>query len=244
MIETFTALLIAHVFADFVFQSAWMVRGKARPEVLALHGAIVMVTALALLGPGAWIELAVLGAVHMGIDLIKLGVRNAGAVAFLADQIAHLASLAALAAAAPWLWSRSPLAQLAAPWPVLILQVGLLVSGFIAATRAGSFAVGTLMSGPGWQQPSDGHETGGRVVGLLERSAVFALILARQYEAVGLVIAAKAVLHFRTVSRSRAASEYDIIGTLASFGWAIAVSLSVVMLQDALPALVIPGRAP
>ena len=30
MIETFTALLLAHALADFVFQTGWMVAGKRR----------------------------------------------------------------------------------------------------------------------------------------------------------------------------------------------------------------------
>jgi hypothetical protein len=244
MIETFTALLIAHVLADFVLQTAWMVRRKCRPEVLALHGAIVILTALALLGPGAWAELALLGAVHMGIDLIKLGSRAAGVGAFLADQGAHLASLAAIAAVVPGLWAAGPWAQLAAPVPELILHAGLFATGFIAATRAGGFAVGTLMSAPGWTPPPDGLPDGGRIIGLLERGVIFLLIVARQYEAIGFLIAAKSILRFSTVSDNRAVSEYVIIGTLASFGWAIAVTFAMLTLQAALPALVIPGPAP
>lgn len=244
MIETFTALLIAHIFADFVFQTTWMVRYKARPGVLTLHGAVVVGTALVLLGPGAWVELAVLGAVHMGIDVIKLGVRGGGAGAFVADQVAHVVSIAVLAAVAPALWAGSPWAQLDAPWPALVLQGGLLVTGFIAATRAGGFAVGSLMSSPGWKPPSDGLEDGGRIIGLLERSVIFVLIVARQYEAIGFLIAAKSILRFSTVSESRAVSEYVIIGTLASFGWAIGVTFAMVTLQAALPVLVIPGLAP
>lgn len=244
MIETFCALLIAHILADFVFQTAGMVRHKDRPEVLALHGAIVILTAMAMLGPVAWRELALLGAVHMGIDLVKLGSRVKGTGAFLSDQAAHLVSLAALAVVAPGMWSASPWAALQMPWPALVLHGGLLVTGFIAATRAGSFAVGTLMSAPGWKPPSDGLEDGGRIIGLLERGVIFLLILGGQTEAIGFLIAAKSILRFSTVSESRAVSEYVIIGTLASFGWAIAVGFAVVTLMSALPPLVIPGWAP
>jgi hypothetical protein len=244
MIETFTALLIAHILADFVFQTGWMVRHKSHPGVLALHGAVVIGTALVMLGPAAWLELAVLGAVHMGIDVVKLGVRDSGAGAFMADQAAHLASIAVLAAVAPALWAGSPWMQLDAPWPAMVLNGGLMITGFIAATRAGGFAIGALMSAPGWKPPSDGLEDGGRIIGLLERGVIFVLILARQYEAIGFLIAAKSILRFSTVAESRAVSEYVIIGTLASFGWAIAVTFAVVTLQAALPALVIPPLAP
>lgn len=244
MIETLSALLIAHVVADFVLQSAAMVRLKARAEVLALHGGIVMLTAFVLLGPGAWKELALLGAVHIGIDLIKLGVRTKGTTAFMADQAAHLATIATLAAFAPGLWSAGPWAGLAAPWPGLILHGGLWGAGMILATRAGGFAVGSLMSAPGWKPPSDGLADGGRIIGLLERGVIFLLIMAGQYEAIGFLIAAKSILRFSTVAESRAVSEYVIIGTLASFGWAIAIGLAIASLMSHLPPLVFSGLTP
>jgi hypothetical protein len=242
MIETFTALLIAHVLADFWFQTDWMVRCKLRPEVLALHGAVVVATAAVFLGPAAWVELAVLGVVHVGIDIIKLGSRSNGAMAFMADQAAHLATIAVLAAVAPWMWAESPWAQLDAPWPAVVLQGGLLVTGLIAATRAGGFAVGMLMAA--WQPPTGGLPDGGRMIGLLERGLIFVLVLARQFEAIGFLIAAKSILRFGTVGGDRAVSEYVIIGTLASFGWAIVVSVVTAALLAALPPLVIPALAP
>lgn len=244
MIETFSALLVAHVLADFVFQTRWIVEQKHKAGVLLLHGAIVLATALALLGPPAFPALLALAAVHVGIDLIKTGSNRRDLTAFLLDQAAHLASLLAFAVLSPELWGNSPLAALPAPWPASVLHAGLLVTGFVAATRAGGFAVGILMSAPSWKPPSDGLADGGRIIGLLERSVIFVLIVARQYDAIGFLIAAKSILRFSTVSESRAVSEYVIIGTLASFGWAIAVSFAVVTLQAALPALVIPGLAP
>jgi hypothetical protein len=243
MIETFTALFIAHILADFVFQYAWMVRAKSRPEVLALHGAVVVAAAAALLGPGAWAELAVLGAVHVGIDVMKVGLRSGGAAAFVADQAAHLLTIAVLAVAAPALWANGPWAQLDAPWPELILQGGLLVTGLIAATRAGGFAIELMMSAPSWQPPKGGLPDGGRMIGLLERGLIFLLVLTGQFGAIGFLIAAKSILRFGTVGEDRAVSEYVIIGTLASFGWAIAVSVMTAKLLAALPPLVIPAIA-
>lgn len=46
MIETFTALLLAHVLADFVLQTRWMVANKRRAAGLALHGTVVLMDAL------------------------------------------------------------------------------------------------------------------------------------------------------------------------------------------------------
>lgn len=49
MIETFAALLFAHVLADFVFQTNWITDNKRRPQVLLLHALIVLFTAQAAL---------------------------------------------------------------------------------------------------------------------------------------------------------------------------------------------------
>jgi hypothetical protein len=46
MIATFTALIFAHVLADFVLQTSAMVKHKRAPRVMALHTAIVLLTAL------------------------------------------------------------------------------------------------------------------------------------------------------------------------------------------------------
>ncbi len=51
MVETFTALLLAHVLADFMFQTDWMIANKRGPG-LALHGLAVLVLTLA--APGLW----------------------------------------------------------------------------------------------------------------------------------------------------------------------------------------------
>ena len=50
MIETITALLFAHVLADFVFQPNWMNARKKDPGILLLHIFVVMGTALFALG--------------------------------------------------------------------------------------------------------------------------------------------------------------------------------------------------
>ena len=50
MIETFIALSFAHVLADYVFQTKWMVERKREPGVLVLHGALVLALAMAAIG--------------------------------------------------------------------------------------------------------------------------------------------------------------------------------------------------
>lgn len=244
MVETFCALLVAHTLADFVFQTRWIAEQKHKASALLLHGAIVFATAFVLLGPPAIPALVALTIVHVGIDLIKTGSNSRDLGGFLLDQVAHLVSLLALATLSPGLWSDSYLAALPAPWPAYLLHAGVFGTGLLLATRAGGFAVGILMSHPAWQPPTGGLPDGGKMIGLLERGLIFLLMTAGQFEAIGFLIAAKSILRFGTVGEDRAVSEYVIIGTLASFGWAIAVTLAMTTLRAALPALVIPGLTP
>ena len=58
-------------------------------------------------------------------------------------------------------------------------------------------------------------------VSILLIGLIFAFLLIGQPEGVGLLIAAKSILRFGAVKDDRAMSEYVIIGTLASFGWAM-----------------------
>ena len=45
MFPTLAALFLAHVLADFVFQTKVMVATKTAPLTLAKHGAVVLITA-------------------------------------------------------------------------------------------------------------------------------------------------------------------------------------------------------
>ena len=106
----------------------------------------------------------------------------------------------------------------------------LVTGGAIFAMRAGGFAVGLLMAGiasRGGATLAEGIPGAGAVIGILERGLIYGLILLGQAEAVGFLIAAKSILRFGTVKEDRAASEYVIIGTLASFGWAILSAFAV-----------------
>jgi hypothetical protein len=52
------------------------------------------------------------------------------------------------------------------------------------------------------------------------------MVLVDQPAAIGFLIAAKSILRFDMASESRAAGEYVIIGTLASFAWALVAAFA------------------
>ena len=244
MIETLIALFAAHVLADYVFQSTKVAENKHRLGYLALHGLIVLGTATALTGAFTT-PIYVLTALHITTDFFKASYeRNAlnkdkpQINAHLADQLIHLFTLSAVAYFAPGLWHAGIWAQ-APDWVPYIL---LLISGAIYATRAGGFAVGILMSQYGSEFSKDSLPGGGQMIGFLERGLIYVFIIADQPVGIGFLIAAKSVLRFETakdgeVHKNRRRSEYVIIGTLASFGWAILVSLAILFLLAQLPGL-------
>ena len=237
MTKTLAALLCAHVLADFLFQSNWMVRNKQRPHALTAHGAIVLVLNFLCLGSLAP-ALFWLTGMHLGIDLVKSAARRKGPTAFLTDQAAHLASVWAIGVLEPGLWAQGLWSGLT-PLPALLL----LLAGLVAATKAGGYLIALLMR-PWAVEAPQGLPNGGRLIGLLERALIYLLILTGQAAGIGFLIAAKSVLRFSDTKDDRKISEYVIIGTLASFLWAISVSEVVRLLLSGLPTLGIPAATP
>ncbi|MFV2093763.1 MAG: DUF3307 domain-containing protein [Hyphomicrobiales bacterium] len=239
MIETFAALLFAHVLADFVLQTRWMSDRKRHPAVLLAHGAVVLVTAQAALGRADAPELLALAAAHLAIDTVKTYGGFTGISGFLADQGAHLATLVILAAIAPDLWAGGVWSGRL--WLPATLT---LVAGLILATRTGGMAVALLMQPYRDANLPNGLLNGGQLIGLLERGLIYLLVLVGQPAGVGFLIAAKSILRFDTTSRDQRAGEYVIIGTLASFGWALVVAYATLHLLSLLPPLEISAIAP
>lgn len=165
---------------------------------------------------------------------------------FLVDQALHGLTIVLTAWYLSDVWSEGWWATFPAMWQARFLSVLCLGAGFVLATRAGGFMIELFMLGfipsestsiddsvnetpqvKSEKEPnaeSDGGLIdGGKWIGLLERSLIFVLIMAQEFQAIGFLIAAKSILRFQ-YARERSHSETVIIGTLASFGWAIVVS--------------------
>lgn len=222
MLTTALALILAHLLADYPLQNSWIVANKKKPVAMGAHIAVVFLLALfALRGelaPALTITIA-----HLAIDVIKTHAAPPRLWAYLADQLAHFATIAAV------LWFWPDLATLwpeATAWVQYLLAIG---AGLILCVFAGGPAVGLLMADFEDIQHV-GLPAAGRMIGLLERALIFLMVLAGQPAGIGFLIAAKSILRFDTVSKDQRASEYVIIGTLASFGWALLVSYATLSL--------------
>lgn len=74
-----------------------------------------------------------------------------------------------------------------------------------------------------------GSERAGRWIGVLERLIIFALVVAGEADAAGLVVAAKAILRFPEITgdEPHLSAEYVLIGSLMSWLVAIAAAMGI-----------------
>ena len=226
MIETAVALIFAHLLADFVLQTDAMVRNKHRPAVLFGHMIAVAATSWLALGfAPAPALLALVAVSHAAIDATKLRWGGLGFRGFSLDQAGHLAMIALAAALFPAAYASGLWASLAAqtaPALARLPEAMTLAAGLIATVWAGGHAVAALMTGVVTPAAAS-LPRGGRLIGKLERLLILTLVLAGEPDGIGFLIAAKSILRFNELAgeADRHVSEYVIIGTLASFAWAI-----------------------
>lgn len=221
MIDTLIALVFAHFLGDYAFQTRWMVDNKRNPLVLLLHVVIHFVCIVAALG-GA-VEMALLiTAVHLVIDALKTYGFPPTLTAYLTDQAAHLVTILLVAIYVPDLFAQG----VWGPSAALFREPMILMSGFLACVLAGGPAVGLLLQNYTNPDIEAGLARGGWVIGNLERALIFLMVLTNQLAGIGFLIAAKSILRFDTASKDQKNSEYVIIGTLASFGWALLIAFA------------------
>jgi hypothetical protein len=106
------------------------------------------------------------------------------------------------------------------PDPALQLLAG--ITGLLVMWFAGATTVGLLVTELNFQ-PSSGIPDAGRLIGQLERTLILFLVIAGVPSGIGLLVAAKSILRFGEVKEpeNREMAEYVLIGTLASFAFAV-----------------------
>ncbi|RJE74765.1 DUF3307 domain-containing protein [Reichenbachiella sp. MSK19-1] len=221
-------LLIAHVIGDFVCQpNAWVLDKIAKghkSRYLYIHLAVHIVALAVLLQMDYWPVLLIIGGSHGLIDVAKLRLMNHvnHLWLFVWDQLAHLTVIAA---------------TVLAYYPVQInwtevysTHLLLLVLALLMLTSVVSVVMKQVMSR--WSldedDATDSLAEAGKYIGILERLFVFGFIILDQWQAIGLLIAAKSVFRFSDLSRAkdRKLTEYILIGTLLSFGLSIVIGLA------------------
>jgi hypothetical protein len=245
-------LLLAHLATDFLFQPDGWVRVKEdrgfASGVLALHAAVAGGLA-ALMGAGSlnpvWV-FVVTAASHWAIDGLKACFGKGGPRWLLADQGLHLAVICGLV----WwgspgtplspglepLWRSTIGSGAVRVWGCGLLLVGipgsLAVKTMIGIWDAGKGEEAASNAAEGLQEGQDdgveGRKNAGKWIGVLERLFILIFILGGHWEGIGFLVVAKSILRFGEIkdSADRERAEYVLVGTLASYLWAVAVSMA------------------
>lgn len=243
LFRAFLAIYLAHLLADFVFQTHHLVEQKKRGKLFAyfLHGLTHYLSAIALAsfflaGSGLSLRTQVvilaLALVHLLIDLAKIRLTQKslvsdGAFAYVSDQLLHFASVAFAA----WLLSPGlPLTEVAAlldkgraiPSKLLFIPVI-----YVAVIFGGGYLIRTLTrplaKSINLEQPEKGGEpmqNAGLYIGWLERFLLLTALLMQSPGTAGLILAAKAIARYPEF-KSEHFAEYFLIGTLLSFSLAV-----------------------
>lgn len=229
-------LLLAHILGDFVLQPDRWIRDKRQRKhksaSLYLHLAVHALALLLLLQFELtyWLGLAVILITHLLIDLSKLNLedRYNSNLLFLLDQLMHLLVLCGVVY---FYYPFEINTALIFSSASLLFLLSLLI-----VTSVSAIVMRLLMDR--WQLPEDNEEDSlpkaGKYIGMLERLLVFGFIVLQQWAAIGWLIAAKSILRFSDLSRAkdRKLTEYVLIGTLLSFGLAIATGLFYLFIKD------------
>jgi hypothetical protein len=218
-------LLIAHFVVDFVFQRKQWVEQKCdrkwKAPWLYIHGALAgtMAYLFAADWQAIWLIPAT-GVTHIVIDGVKSEFSDT-IWPFIVDQVAHVSVL--LASWVLLLNSAGSLISLlglinAKFWIILLLYLIIIVP---TATLVQKFI-------EPWQkelksETAPSLQKAGLWIGRMERVLIVTFLLLGRLDAIGFLIAAKAVFRFSDTKNGtdRKETEYFLIGTLASFTVAV-----------------------
>jgi hypothetical protein len=233
----FIKLILAHFIGDFLLQpKSWVdekVKRKAKSLKLYAHIIIHGLLVLFILWDFKYWILALLLMVSHGIiDIIKLYVQNESNKSnwFLFDQVLHILSIFTL-------WSLFFKPDLNLNALTENTSIWIYSTAIIFITFVSGMVMKELMSN--WSKVlNDSNEeslnNAGKYIGMLERLFVFIFVVTGNWEGVGFLLAAKSVFRFGDLkeSKDRKLTEYILIGTLLSFGIAIATGMLVLKLLE------------
>jgi hypothetical protein len=222
-----TKLLLSHLLTDFLLQGKKWIEHRNKNHFfsgyLYLHTLITALFAWALIGWDYWIVACIIFITHTLIDGWKSYQKNE-AKYFLYDQVLHL-----LVIVGCWWFTFYELSDIKLNWEHLNTNQSfwILLAGFFFLTLPSGYLIGHLTKK--WREGLDKSESlanAGNWIGIIERTLVLILVLQNQYDAIGLLVAAKGIVRFNEKERTEQKTEYLLIGTLISIGLAIITGLT------------------
>jgi hypothetical protein len=223
----FLKLLLAHILGDFVFQPEKWVKDKEENKVksikLYFHIGIHTILLLGVLQFNLqeyWLGFLLIIISHYIVDVLKLYLqkKKTKRTWFFIDQITHISIL---------LLASSFYVNFSFSMENIITENNLLLLIFILLiVYVSSVIIKIIITQWNLESKKENDDSlakAGRYIGILERLFVFIFVITNHWEAIGFLLAAKSVFRFGdlTSSKDRKLTEYILIGTLLSFGFAI-----------------------
>ncbi len=221
-------LILAHLLGDFVLQPTRWVEKKTdqkhRIEYLLLHAGVHLALLLLILlfsTQYVWGIVAIVVS-HFIIDWLKLTIKILHPTAlFFIDQLLHFLVIFAV------VYAYFPQEINIEHLP--LTELFLFANAILAITFVCNIVMQQLTKNLSYSidEKNQSLDKAGRYIGMLERLFVFGFVVLNFWSGIGFLMAAKSIFRFGdlTRARDRKLTEYILIGTLLSFGFAILVGL-------------------
>lgn len=226
--ELFLCLLLAHLVADFVFQTTASCKSKAEKHWRSghqyLHALIVFALAwLVSWDVRFWWGALAIGTVHLCTDIWK-SYRQEKVTWFALDQTLHVGMLALVA----WFWNR--INDWSMPFGIKPKYVALAVAVLIC-WRPANFFIKLMLKHFSVNMPEENASgfNAGALIGTIERWLILIFVCLGRYDALGLLIAAKSIIRFS--EKDTAKTEYVLAGTLLSIFIAVLAGMMVMCVK-------------
>lgn len=226
-------LFLAHLLGDFFLQpDKWVIEKekiKLRSSKLYLHVALhIVLVFIVFFSFDVWKQALFIGVTHYIIDAAKLLFQqtNTKRAWFFADQALHIAVVVAC-----WL-SFNEGAHINFSF-IQSPEVWLYVFGALLLTSPTAIVIKVVINRFIPSKGSLSLQNAGKFIGVLERLLIYIFVLTNHLEAVGFLLAAKSIFRFGDLKEGNdlKLTEYVLIGTLLSFGIAVAVSLGITFIN-------------
>lgn len=215
-------LLLSHLLGDFLFQPSIWVKHKEdkkhRSKYLYFHIAIHIALLIFTLkfNIDYWYIVLIIGITHFFIDWAKLMLTKKvnNILLFFSDQALHLSIIFGLV----YLQNPFPINFSKLNEPKLLITLITIV--FVSVVSAVIIKVLLSKLKIGEEMPNNA----GKYIGILERLFIFFFVVSNYWAGIGFLLAAKSIFRFGdlTNAKDKNLTEYILIGTLLSFGLAMA----------------------
>jgi len=221
-----TKLILSHLISDFILQPKSWVDDRTEKHFssgkLYLHGLVTAILAWVMIGWQYWLVAIVVLITHTLIDGWK-SYQKPTVLYFLIDQFLHL-----LVIIGCWYFSFIKWQQVMDALLQLNQQPAFwkTITAFIFLTTPTGILIGQFTSS--WRNKIADAESlanAGKWIGIIERMVILIFVMQGQYSAIGLLVAAKGIIRFNERDRPEIKTEYLVVGTLMSIGFAIVTGL-------------------